>query len=166
LNVVEEALAYKRLVDEFKLTHEGIAARVGKDRSTVSNVMRLLLLPFKVRDALAAGQVSPGHARALLSMESRRRQVEICERIVKEGLSVRAVERLCGAAKPKPPRAAAEKDIHVRELEESLQEYLGTKVHIREPKGGPGQVVIEYFSAEDLDRVAKRIRGSVKGLDA
>jgi ParB family chromosome partitioning protein len=139
---------------------------VGKDRSTVSNVMRLLLLPFKVRDALAAGQVSPGHARALLSMESRRRQVEICERIVKEGLSVRAVERLCGAAKPKPPRAAAEKDIHVRELEESLQEYLGTKVHIREPKGGPGQVVIEYFSAEDLDRVAKRIRGSVKGLDA
>jgi ParB family chromosome partitioning protein len=159
LNAIEEALGYKRMADEFKQTHEEIARRVGKDRSTVTNVMRLLALPFKVRDAVAAGQISAGHARALLAVESRRLQVELCERTVKEGLSVRTLERLCQPRPRKPRRPTAEKEPHIRALEESLQEYFGTRVRIHEPGSGPGQVVIEYFSNEDLNRVVRRLHG-------
>lgn len=159
LNAIEEALGYKRMADEFHQSHEEIARRVGKDRSTVTNSMRLLSLPFKVRDAVAAGQLSAGHARALLAIESRRLQVELCERIIKDGLSVRAVERLCQPKEKKPRRPAAEKDPHIRALEESLQEHLGTRVRITPRTTGPGHVIIEYFSDEDLDRVARRICG-------
>ena len=159
LNPVDEALAYKRLADEFKLKHEEIAQKVGKDRSTVTNIMRLLELPYKVRDALAAGQISAGHARALLGVTNRRVQVELCERIVKEDLSVRSVERLTGEVKPKPPkRPAPEKDVHVRELEESLQEHLGTRVRIVPLRSGTGQVTIEYHSEDDLGRICRKIK--------
>lgn len=161
LNPIEEALAYKRLADEFKQTHEDIARRVGKDRSTVTNLLRLLALPYKVRDELSAGHLSAGHARALLVLDNRRLQVEICERIVKEGLSVRAVERLCGQQKPKPPRRPeTEKDVHIRELEEALQEFLGTRVRIREAGKGAGQLIIDFLSADDLNRLARKIRHS------
>ncbi len=160
LNPVEEAAAFQRLADEFKLTHEDIARRVGRDRSTVTNALRLLALPFKVRDALAAGQISAGHARALLQLDNRRVQVELCERIVREGLSVRAVERLCAGARPRRVRVAPEKDVHLRELEERLQEALGTRVSIRSPKraGAPGEIAVQYFSTDDLNRIAERIR--------
>ena len=127
LNPIDEAMGFKRLSEEFNQTHEVIAQRVGRDRSSVTNALRLLTLPFKVRDALAAGQITAGHARALLMSESRRVQVEVCERIVKEGLSVRHVEKLCGQPKPKePPKPPPEKDIHIREVEEKLTGYLGT----------------------------------------
>lgn len=159
LNPVDEAVAYKRLADEFKLKHEEIAQKVGKDRSTVTNTMRLLELPYKVRDALAAGQISAGHARALLGVTNRRVQVELCERIVKEDLSVRVVERLTGEVKPKPPkRPEPEKDVHVRELEESLQEHLGTRVRIQPLRSGTGQVTIEYHSEDDLGRICRKIK--------
>lgn len=158
LNPIDEALAYKRLADEFGLTHEQIAGRVGKDRSTVSNAVRLLGLPFKCRDALAARQLSPGHARALLGLANRREQVELCERIVAEGLSVRAVERLCGERKPRPPAKTTEKDVFVREVEDGLRRYLGTKVDISEPGRKPGRITVEYFSAEDLTRLDRLIR--------
>jgi ParB family chromosome partitioning protein len=159
LNAIEEALGYKRMTEEFGQTHEEVARRVGKDRSTVTNVLRLLSLPFKVRDAVAAGQISAGHARALLAVESRRLQVELCDRIIKEGLSVRSVERLCQPRVKPTHKGTPEKDPHIRALEESLQEYFGTKVRIREPKNGPGQVSVEYYSNDDLDRVVRRIRG-------
>lgn len=159
LNPVDEALAYKRLAEEFKLTHEEIAQKVGKDRSTVTNALRLLELPFKVRDALAAGLITPGHARPLLGVANRRLQVEICERIIKEGLSVRAVERLCGEVRPAPVRrVVAEKDVYFREVEESLQEYLGTRVVIQPLRRGLGRIVVEYHSEEDLNRLLGRIR--------
>jgi ParB family transcriptional regulator, chromosome partitioning protein len=159
LNPVDEGMAYKRLADEFKLTHEEIAQKVGKDRSTVTNAVRLLELPFKVRDALAAGQITAGHARPLLGVTNRRVQVEICERTVKEGLSVRAVERLCGEARPtKPRRPPVEKDVHIRALEESLQEYLGTRVRIEPLRSGTGRLVIEFHSDEDLTRLIGKIR--------
>lgn len=162
LNPMEEALAYQRLATDFGLTHEDIARRVGKDRSTVSNSLRLLSLPFKVRDALAAGQITAGHARALLQLESRREQVELCERIVREGLSVRAVERLCaGSRARRNPPVKPERDVFLKQLEESLQEALGTRVVIREPKraGAPGEVAIVYLSTDDLNRIADQIRG-------
>ncbi len=158
LNPVEEALGYKRMADEFKYTHDDIAKRVGKDRSTVTNALRLLNLPFKVRDALAEGRITTGHARALLSLESRRLQVEFCERIVKEDLSVRTVERLC-QMRAKVQSEPRETDPHIREIEESLQELLGTRVRIQTQKKGRGQIVIEYFSADDLSRLVRRLRG-------
>jgi ParB family transcriptional regulator, chromosome partitioning protein len=161
LNPIDEAMGYKRLNEEFSQTHEVIAQRVGKDRSSVTNALRLLTLPFKVRDTLAAGQITAGHARALLMSESRRIQVEVCERIVKEGLSVRHVERLCGQQKPKgPPKTSPEKDVHVREVEESLTGYLGTKVVVNPGKTGGGEIVVRYFSAEDLVRVVEKMKGT------
>ena len=160
LNPIDEAMGYKRLNEEFNQTHEVIAERVGKDRSTVSNALRLLTLPFKVRDVLAAGQITAGHARALLMSESRRVQVEVCERIVKEGLSVRQVEKLCGQPKTKEPvKPKPEKDIHLREVEEGLTGHLGTRVVINPGKGGAGDIVVRYFSAEDLERVVEKMKG-------
>ncbi len=160
LNAIDEALGYKRLNEEFSQTHEKIAEKVGKDRSTITNALRLLTLPFKVRDALAAGQISAGHARALLMSESRRVQVEVCERIVKEGLSVRQVEKLCGQPKAKEPqKPKPEKDVHLREVEDGLTTYLGTRVVINPGKGGAGDIVVRYFSAEDLERVIGKMRG-------
>jgi ParB family chromosome partitioning protein len=160
LNPIDEALGFKRLNEEFNQTHETIAEKVGKDRSTVTNALRLLTLPFKVRDALAAGQISAGHARALLMSKNRRVQVEVCERIVKEGLSVRQVERLCGEPTPKEPeKPKPEKDIHLRDVEDALTTYLGTRVVINPGKGGAGDIVVRYFSAEDLERVVGKMRG-------
>ncbi len=161
LNPIDEAMGYKRLNEEFSQTHETIAQRVGKDRSSVTNALRLLTLPFKVRDVLAAGQITAGHARALLMSESRRVQVEVCERIVKEGLSVRQVEKLCGQPKPKEPvKPKRAKDIHLREVEERLTAYLGTKVIINPGKAGSGEIAVRYFSAQDLERVVEKMKGS------
>ncbi len=161
LNPIEEALGYKNLVEQFGLTHEEIARRMGRDRSTITNALRLLTLPFKVRDALAAKRITPGHARALLTLSSRREQVEICERIIAQGLSVRATERLCGEKRVKKALEPKEKDVHIQELEQSLQELLGTKVVITMPKRTgttPGKIVIDFFSIEDLNRLVKLIK--------
>lgn len=161
LNPIEEAMGYKNLIEHFGLTHEDVARRMGRDRSTITNALRLLSLPFKVRDALAAGKITPGHARALLTLNSRREQVELCERIIAEGLSVRTVERLCGERKPKKAQEPKEKEVHIQELEMNLQEYLGTKVTIIPPRksgASPGKIIIDFFSPEDLDRLLKLIK--------
>lgn len=153
LNPIDEALAYKRLVDEFNLTHDTIAEKVGKDRSTITNALRLLTLPPKVRDYIAQQKITPGHARALLAITNRRDQEAICERIVQEGLSVRATEKLCN---PKPKRRGAilKRDVHIEALEDMLQQYLGTRVDI-EKKNGRGNIKIQFYSDEDLDRIIK-----------
>lgn len=159
LSPIDEALAYKRLSEEFKLTHEDIAARVGRDRSTITNALRLLALPYKVRDALAAGRLSAGHARALLTLTSRRAQVELAGRIEREGLSVRGAEKLCSGTGKKRRRSLIEKDEHVRQVEEKLQEALGTKVDLADTGRGGGRIVIRYVSAEDLERLVRLIAG-------
>lgn len=159
LNPIDEALAYKRLSEEFKFTHEDIAARVGRDRSTITNALRLLALPYKVRDALAAGRLSAGHARALLTLTSRRSQVELAGRVEREGLSVRGTEKLCSGAGKKRRRSLTEKDVHVRQVEEKLQEMLGTKVDIADTGRGSGRIVIRYVSADDLERLVQLISG-------
>ncbi len=161
LNPIDEALAYKTLAEKFNLTHDEIAQKVGKDRSTITNALRLLSLPFRVREALAAGQITSGHARALLALSSRREQVELCERVIAEGLSVRTLERLCSEKKPatsKKSTTTTEKDVHLIALEQSLQEFLGTKVTIVPPSKSPGKLTIEFFNLADLDRILQLIK--------
>ncbi len=155
LNPIDEALAYKRLVDEFNLTHDGIAEKVGKDRSTVTNSLRLLTLPPKVRDYISQRKISPGHARALLAITNRKDQEVICEQIVNEGLSVRAVENLC-KPKKRTVKRVIERDVHIEALEDMLQQYLGSRVDI-EKRNGRGNIIIQFFSSEDLDRIIKII---------
>lgn len=165
LNPIDEAMAYKRLHEEFGLTHEQIAARVGRDRSTITNSLRLLSLPFRCREALASRQITPGHARALLGLSTRREQVELCQRIVSEGLSVRETERLCErrrtSAERKPASGRQERDAFVSEVEERLRQYLGTRVDISLPGHRPGRISILYFSEDDLARIDDLIRSRV-----
>lgn len=154
LDPVEAALAYKRLADEFSLTHEQVAQKVGKSRSAVTNALRLLALPQKVRDALSAGQLGEGHARALLAITSRQTQEDICARIIAEDLSVRAVERLCGA-RPRVRRPArARADPNLQTLEDALSQRLGTRVRVRQ-REQQGEILIEFHSHEDRERIIR-----------
>ena len=158
LDPVEAAIAYKRMAEEFNLTHEDIATKVGKSRSAITNSLRLLSLPQKVRDALSAGLISEGHARALLAITSRQTQDEYCTRIIEEGLSVRTVERLCGV---KPKRAGGTKrrtDPNLLALEETLQQRLGTRVRIRQA-GDRGEIIAEFRDAADRERIVGLILG-------
>jgi len=156
LNPLEAAEAYKRLQDEFKLTQEDLAKRVGKERSTVTNFLRLLSLPKEVKHDLAAGNLSMGHAKALLSMERVRDQVQVGSMIVKKGLSVREAEALAGKlknpTKEKKPKVATE----LKSVEDKLRKSLGTKVSVTGKAKG-GRIVIDYYSAEELDRILEKI---------
>ncbi|MCS7258863.1 MAG: ParB/RepB/Spo0J family partition protein [candidate division WOR-3 bacterium] len=163
LNPIDEALAYKQLMEDFSLTHEMIAQKVGKSRSTITNALRLLMLPEFVQNYLINRKITEGHARALLALTDRKLQEEICERIVKEGLSVRETEELC-FGKKRHGRSSIKislkpKDIHITTLEEKLQEYLRTKVRITKTKNR-GVVSIEFYSDNDLNRLVSLILGA------
>ena len=156
LNPLEAAEAYKRLQDEFKLTQEDLAKRVGKERSTVTNFLRILSLPKEIKHDLAEGNLSMGHAKALLSMERVRDQVQAALLIVKKGLSVREAEALAGKlknpAKEKKPKIGHE----LKSIEDKLRKSLGTKVSVTAKAKG-GRIVIDYYSAEELDRILEKI---------
>ncbi len=156
LNPLEAAEAYKRLQDEFKLTQEDLAKRVGKERSTVTNFLRILSLPKEVKHELAAGNLSMGHAKALLSMERVRDQLQAAQMIVKKGLSVREAEALAGKlknpAKEKKPKVSHE----LKSVEDKLRKSLGTKVSIT-ATAKVGWIVIDYYSNEELDRIVEKI---------
>ena len=157
LNPLEAAEAFKRLQDEFKLTQEDVAKRVGKERSTVTNFLRLLGLPKEIKQQLASGALSLGHAKAVLSLERHRDQLQLTNMIVKKGLSVREAEALAvklkrPAQEKKGPRIATE----YRAVEERLTKALGTKVTIA-PKARGGRIMIEYYSTDDLDRILEQI---------
>lgn len=164
LNPIEEAHGYKRLVEDFGMTHEMIAEKVGKDRSTITNALRLLTLPESVQNYLRQGKITTGHARALLAIPERNKQELLCERIVSEGLSVRQLEEICYPQKKSRTKRAktihpvAEKDIYIIDLEEKLQEYLRTRVRINKTLQ-KGTVVIEFYSDDDLTRLVKLIIG-------
>lgn len=160
LNPIEEAAAYQSLIQVFELTQEEVASRVGKDRSTVTNSLRLLRLPEPVREDLSTGTLAMGHARALLSLESVPMQLlRVREQVLAKGLSVRETEALVKRAKkaalspPPPPKKA---DPNMQALEDSLKKSLGTKVKIVNKKKG-GKIEISYFSPEDLDRLLERL---------
>jgi ParB family chromosome partitioning protein len=152
LNAIELAEGYQRLVRDFSLSQEQVAERVGKDRATVANTVRLLKLPPPVRQAVADGRLSAGHARALLSAPPEHASA-ICETVLRRGLSVRETERLCGpAGKRKTARNASPPDVHRKSLEEELSRRGGTRVRLRGTMK-KGRVEIFYFSPEELDRL-------------
>ena len=157
LNPLEAAEAYKRLQDEFKLTQEDLAKRVGKERSTVTNFLRLLSLPKEVKHELAIGNLSMGHAKALLSLERVRDQVQAAASIVKNGLSVREAEALATRLKNPPTKEKKPRqNPDLKAVEEKLRKTLGTKVSIAAKAKG-GRIVIEYYSADELDRILEKI---------
>jgi len=166
LNPIETAEAFARLANEAGLTHEQIADRTGKDRATVTNLLRLLRLPKEVRDKVASGELSPGHARALLMLPTESAQTALAARIVVQGLSVRQVEEMVKGSSGKSGNvitlAKIEQQVledpNVRAAVEVLERALGTRVRL---KGNDmhGKIIIEYYSSEDLDRIYAVLAG-------
>jgi len=163
LNPVDEAAAYQRLADDFALTHEQIAAAVGKDRSSVANYVRLLKLAGEVRAELAAGTLSMGHARALLALSDHAAQRQASREVISRGLSVRdteaLVKRLAAPAAPSTAKPAAPaNDVHTRAAEDRLRFALGTKVRIAR-RGKGGSIEISFGSEAELNRIYEHITG-------
>ncbi len=160
LNPLEEAEGYESLAQRFDMKHADIAKAVGKDRSTVANLVRLLKLPISIRTLLESGELSQGHGRALLSVEDPVAAAELARRASKEGWSVREMERRVAAAsgsrRVRKPRA---KDPVVRALEEALQEYLGTRVQVKPGRSGKGLIEIQYHGPEDFERIFEQVTG-------
>jgi ParB family chromosome partitioning protein len=160
LNPIEEAGAYRRLIAELRYSQEQVAARVGKDRSTVANLLRLLRLPREVRALVAEQKLSPGHARPLLSLDAPDVQIAIAREIVQKGLSVRAVERKCQAAtRPPRPLKTARSDPNTREAESQLEQALGTRVRIRRQgaRASRGRLEIDFHSEDELHRIYETV---------
>jgi ParB family chromosome partitioning protein len=159
LNPIEEAMAYHQLHDDFQLTQEEISRRVGKERSTVANFLRLLKLPDPVKKLLASGQLSMGHARALLAIESPKKQEQLAERVVRKNLNVRQTEMLASESSPKTAeKKEKEKDVFTRDAEDKLQRTLRTKVEIDRRRRG-GVIHIRYGSEDELIRVVDELMG-------
>ena len=159
LNPIEEAHAYRRLGDEFKLTQDQIADAVGKDRSSVANYVRLLKLPREVRENVAAGALSMGHARALLSLPDEAAQLRTGRDVVAKNLSVRETEALVKkAVAPPAPKEEPKKDVHTRAAEDKLRFTLGTRVQIIR-KGKGGRIEIEFASEDELQRLYEQLMG-------
>jgi ParB family chromosome partitioning protein len=157
LNPIEEALAYRRLADEFNLTQEGIASAVGKDRASVANFQRLLKLPDEVRNEVASSRLSMGHARALLSLQDEADQRRIAREVIARSLSVRETESLVKkiVESGKPQRETTEPkpaDVHTRAAEDRLKLLLGTRVRIIR-QGSKGRIEIDFVSEEELIRI-------------
>lgn len=157
LNAIEEAEAYRTLMN-FGLSQEDVAKRVGKERATVANYLRLLKLPPEVKDEIAKGTISMGHARAILSVDGHAPQTELCRRIITQGLSVREAENLStiGSGKKKRARRGTE-DPSQKMLEDELRAIFGTKTSVRD-RNGKGRIEIFYFSAEERERILDLLR--------
>jgi ParB family chromosome partitioning protein len=159
LNPLEEATGIQRLIDEFEMTHDAVGKAVGRSRSAVTNLLRLLSLEEPVQALLMNGNLDMGHARALLTV-SGKRQFELAQRIVALGLSVREAEQLVSTNAPtrKAPRPSARKDRDIVALEEELAETLGAAVTIRHRKSGRGTLSIDYAGLDQLDAILARLR--------
>jgi ParB family chromosome partitioning protein len=160
LNPIETAQAYRHLAETFDLSHEEIAGKVGKERSSVTNLLRLLNLPDEIQGDLVSGALSMGHARALLGLADRAAQLTARAAIIAKGLSVRETEQLVkrfGRPKKDAVGKDGKKDIYINELESSIRNALGTKVVIRH-RGKGGVIELHYFSVDELDRLANHLR--------
>ncbi|HUI31232.1 MAG TPA: ParB/RepB/Spo0J family partition protein [Candidatus Acidoferrales bacterium] len=175
LNPIEIALGYERLIDECNLTQEKVADKVGKDRATVANFLRLLKLPAPIQKGLVSGDITAGHARALLSIENSNEQFHLFNKIARDNLSVRQVERevqrLTGAGKNKKlqskgsstnKRANASESV-LSDLVDKLRKHLGTQVKINYGENHAGDIRVEFYSDEDLERLIEIILGDRKG---
>lgn len=166
LNVLEEARALQKLIEDFSMTQEQLALSVGKSRPSISNILRLLSLTEEVQEMLRDERISMGHARALLALEKAELQLHLAERIDREGLSVRETERLVKKMslpqkELKQERVAREEEqrkLSIMELEERLSQQLGTRVKVKD-KGKRGSILIEYFSIEERERLLDQLQG-------
>ncbi len=158
LNAIELARAYRALIDDFDWSQDELAKQVGKKRATVSNAMRLLNLPEDVQEHVVEGRVSMGHARALLALDSPTKMSNICRRIVREELSVRAVEKLTSPGQPKETKPPEPKNPHAEAIEDDLRRRLGTKVRLRANPDWKGKIEIEFYDLDDLERILEHLR--------
>jgi len=156
LNPIEEAQAYRRLSDDYNLTQDQIAEAVGKDRSSVANFIRLLKLPREIRENLAAGALSMGHARALLSLPDENVQLRISREVVSRNLSVRETEAIAKKGEPGKPREDPPADVHTRAAEEKLRFALGTRVRILR-KGKGGRIEVDFQNEDELHRLYEQL---------
>jgi ParB family chromosome partitioning protein len=160
LNPLEIAQAYQRLMDEQGYTQQEVAEKVGKDRTSVTNYVRLLKLPQEIQDHVNGGTISMGHARALLALEEASAQLFACRQVVDKGLSVRNTEKLVNRLKERPPRTQRHlEDPDLRALQEEMLKILGTKVLISGSRT-KGVLKIFYFSLDDLNRIYDRVKGA------
>lgn len=158
LNPIHEARAYLRLQEECHLTQEEVATRVGKNRTTVANTLRLLKLPVEVQKCLLSDEITMGHARALLGLENRAEQAELCKQVVKKGLSVRKVEELVKKRfEEKRESTPARKPHDLAAAESIMQRILGTKVNINR-RQHKGKIEIEFYSTDDLNRILELLK--------
>ncbi|MDI6890557.1 MAG: ParB/RepB/Spo0J family partition protein [Thermodesulfovibrionales bacterium] len=151
LNPIETAEAFSRLITDFNLTQEELSDKVGKDRATIANYLRLLKLPEEVKSLIYNGSLSMGHAKAILTIEGRGNQIEAASKIIKKGLSVREAEALSKKVS-RPKKVTLIRDPQISSLEEELIKSLGTKVRILH-RGKKGKIEIEYYSLDELDRL-------------
>ena len=160
LNPLEEAEGYESLAQRFDMKHADIAKAVGKDRSTVANLVRLLKLPVSIRKLVESGELTQGHARALLSVEDPVQAGELARKAARDGWSVREIERrAAGVSGQRKPRKPRDKDPVVRALEEALQDYLGTRVQVKPSRSGKGTIEVQYLGDEDFERIFERMTG-------
>ncbi len=160
LNPIEEAFAYRHLIEDFGLTQEQVAARVGKSRSAVANTLRLLTLPMQIQDYISDGSLSAGHARAILASDDEERMMRLAKLAISRGLSVERLDIIARQEKPSPrhskggTKSSAKKALspEIKALQEELEEYFGTKVVIENRAKG-GSIVIDYYSKDDLMRI-------------
>ncbi len=163
LNSIEIAHAFDHLVQDLNLSHDEIARRTGKDRSTITNMLRLLKLPVDIQQLVAEHRLSMGHARAVLALPTEELQRQVAEKASSQGLSVRQVERLVQRmTQPRDPKSADEvlQDPNVKAAVQELERVLGTRVRIVERAEQRGRIEVEYYSPEDLDRIYTLIVGS------
>lgn len=162
LNPIEEALAYQQLIQEFGLKQEEIAARVSKNRATITNSMRLLKLDSRVQDMLVKTEISSGHARAILAIEDKNTQFQVAEKVVKDRLSVREVEKIVKLlSKPIKEKPVQDMDRNLefifQNLEDRMKTAMGTKVSINKKDKNKGRIEIEYYSEAELERIVELI---------
>ena len=169
LTPIEEALAYRQLMEEFHLTQEQVAQRVGKSRPVVTNLLRVLNLPEEIKENVDKGTLTVGHARALLALNMPEQQLEMARRIMADGLSVRATETLVSqsniieepsveSSTPEKPTVIQRTDVYLKAVEEDLTRTLGTKVRLVSRKKG-GKIEIEYYSNGELEGLVQRLKG-------
>ncbi|MBQ7096373.1 MAG: ParB/RepB/Spo0J family partition protein [Clostridia bacterium] len=165
LNPIEEALGYRNLMEEYGLTQEQIAKTISKSRPAIANTLRLLALPEQIIDFLKTGELSAGHARALLSLEDKDTQLALANRIITESLSVRQAEELVKKAKKAPAEKAKEDPAvtqALKELEKKASSAVGNKVTIHHRPNNKGKVEIQYYSVAELEKIIEILEGDVR----
>ncbi len=160
LNIVEEAEAYQALQSKYSLSHEEISKRVGKDRSTVTNTLRILKLPAEIQKDLIDNKLAMGHARALLSLDNKKDQLNVRNTVISKGLNVRQTEQLIRKIKNPAPVKNQEENPNLCYLTDNLQKHFGTKVAISAKKDNKGKIEIAFASFEDLERILELMNAS------